>query len=946
MFARYLSFPPIVALVCFSAIGCYRSVDYSKVQCLDDSSCPTSLSHCSRGANEKFGRCIGGVGAGGSSLDAPTATGSGGKGGSLGAGGGGTSLPTDVRPSDAGGSTGDTTTLPDGDAATTQPDVPLEAGGGDPASCKSDSECATGFCVDGVCCDSVCDGQCQSCKEPGSVGKCKAIKGTPLSPRASCGGTAPCAGQCDGSNGKTCAFPDSTTICAAATCATGKVTTASVCNSIGACSTPTTSTCPNSQCAADGSAKCATACTATSCGAGAYCDTTGACLPTLAAGSSCSSGTLCASGYCVDGVCCDGKCDGQCESCKETGSVGKCSAVKGAPLATRTACGGTGACKGQCDGVNGKACTSPDSTVVCAAATCTAGKATTASVCNGSGACTTATTSPCASNLCATDGSGKCSGSCTAASCSAGTYCDSTGTCTKTLDNGASCSAGTQCTSGNCVDGVCCDGACTGQCQSCKETGSVGKCKAVSGAPISPRAACGGTGKCKAQCDGTNGTACAYPDDSTVCTAASCASGKVTTASVCNGSGSCTASTTNACDSNLCAADGVSCAGSCTATSCSAGTYCGSGGACTPTLGDGKVCSGDAQCTHGHCVSGTCCNSACGECHSCSTGACTALNPGTACGSGSGYVCDATGSCVACAAGGSCTSPNECQNYAYSCSTGTKQCVFSSNKGAVSCGPAQSCRSGIKYLQSTCSAGACPAQSTVSCANGCNSTGTDCLTCSGSSVACGGGCCDTTINNCVGTTCTAKPGAGQSCSSTVPCASNLTCSIGICCPSGYTNSSGLCCKLSWDFADNGLNGWTLSGGTADGTISASGQVLVLSGVSFDPDRGSSDLWLVGPPFCGGSSLMVTTLTAKIKFSSSNGHSFGGTGAGAILVQGDNFGNVGYLGGSPLSPQADGTVVLSASLPVRSPGPTYISIRFIPGDVWSGTITLDDITLYP
>lgn len=92
--------------------------------------------------------------------------------------------------------------------------------------------------------------------------------------------------------------------------------------------------------------------------------------------------------------------------------------------------------------------------------------------------------------------------------------------------------------------------------------------------------------------------------------------------------------------------------------------------------------------------------------------------------------------------------------------------------------------------------------------------------------------------------------------------------------------------------------------------------------------------------------MVTTLTAKIKFSSSNGHSFGGTGAGAILVQGDNFGNVGYLGGSPLSPQADGTVVLSASLPVRSPGPTYISIRFIPGDVWSGTITLDDITLYP
>lgn len=67
--------------------------------------------------------------------------------------------------------------------------------------------------------------------------------------------------------------------------------------------------------------------------------------------------------------------------------------------------------------------------------------------------------------------------------------------------------------------------------------------------------------------------------------------------------------------------------------------------------------------------------------------------------------------------------------------------------------------------------------------------------------------------------------------------------------------------------------------------------------------------------------------------------------GAIMVQGDNFANVGYLFGNTSASIPDGTVVLSTGLPIVSPGPTYISIRFIPGDVWSGTITLDDIRLY-
>lgn len=202
---------------------------------------------------------------------------------------GGASALIDARPNIAGGTTGG------GEDATA--DAPMGTGGTGgtttPSTCKSAAECSTGYCVDGICCESSCDGQCESCKEDGSVGKCKAIKGSPLSPRPLCGGTGACKGQCDGSEGKTCSFPDSTTVCAAATCANGKIMTASVCNSAGDCSTPTGSTCPNSQCAADGSAKCASSCTASSCGSGFYCDTTGACLQTLASGSSCSLGAQC-----------------------------------------------------------------------------------------------------------------------------------------------------------------------------------------------------------------------------------------------------------------------------------------------------------------------------------------------------------------------------------------------------------------------------------------------------------------------------------------------------------------------------------------------------------------------------------------------------------------------------------------------------------------------------
>lgn len=719
----------VAALASLGTVACYKSVDYTKLKCsADGTGCPTGYA-CSPIPGTDYGTCVPGVlPLDGSRGDLPTSAGPDGRrlDGATGGNETGTSVSYDARRDGAGGAGGS-------DVADARPevggDVPIGPTTGTP--CASAAECSGGYCVDGVCCDSACAGQCQSCKEVGSVGQCKAVMGTPVGGRPACGGTGVCQSQCDGIHGDACTYPDSTIVCAPASCTAGKVTTASVCDSAGACSTPAVSDCPGNQCAADGSAKCATACTASSCGAGAYCDTTGACLPTQPAGASCSAGAQCASGYCVDAVCCDGKCDGQCESCKETGSVGKCKAVTGAPLATRTACGGTGVCKGYCDGINGKACAFPDSTSICTPASCTDGKATTASVCNGSGACTTPATSQCPSNLCGADG--KCSGSCTTTSCPAGTYCDSTGTCAKTLELGASCSSGTQCASGFCVDGVCCNGKCDGQCQSCKATGSVGTCKTIQGAPVSPRAACGGTGKCTAQCDGTNAAACTYPDSSTVCTPASCTAGKVTTASVCNGSGNCTASTTNACPSNLCAADGVSCAESCTSTSCSAGSYCGAGGACTPTIDDGKPCSGDIQCTHGHCVSGICCATTCGTCRSCATGVCNLLPVATPCTIGTtAGVCDNTGTCNACSPGASCTTGIniECQTGAIDCTTGQPVCRATNKAPGTACGAGPSCVGGYSTAQSTCVSGSCVTPTAVRCTSGaCD--GTQCLSCSG-----------------------------------------------------------------------------------------------------------------------------------------------------------------------------------------------------------------------
>jgi hypothetical protein len=65
-------------------------------------------------------------------------------------------------------------------------------------------------------------------------------------------------------------------------------------------------------------------------------DPTDACV--LGLGARCTSSAQCTTGQCVDGVCCNAACAGQCEACDVEGSFGTCVPTLGAPHGARAAC--------------------------------------------------------------------------------------------------------------------------------------------------------------------------------------------------------------------------------------------------------------------------------------------------------------------------------------------------------------------------------------------------------------------------------------------------------------------------------------------------------------------------------------------------------------------------------------------------------------------------------
>jgi hypothetical protein len=201
----------------------------------------------------------------------------------------------------------------------------------------------------------------------------------------------------------------------------------------------------------------------------------------LSNGDPCSAGAACASGYCVDGLCCDRDC---------TGACGACSIAAGAAA--------DGTCTVFAAGSEG----SPP----CAALAC-----------NGQ--------SPaCAS--CQSD-----------ADCPAARYCATDQTCQSKRGQGEACDDGS-CSSGFCVDGVCCDAACDGLCQACtaklKGNGDDGHCGPIA-AGTDPEDECAddGIATCAGNglCDGAG--ACQQYPSRTGCAPEPCTRGDQCTSGHC-----------------------------------------------------------------------------------------------------------------------------------------------------------------------------------------------------------------------------------------------------------------------------------------------------------------------------------------------------------------------------------------------------------------------------
>jgi len=494
-------------------------------------------------------------------------------------------------------------------------------------ACTLAAQCTSGYCADGVCCDSWCLGNCQACtaakKGQGVDGTCGSIK-YDTDPDEECwGGSCDGTGLCKQYNGLSCS---STSQCLSGYCADG-FCCGNVCTSLcyacsatkkgqgydGVCGPIANALDPDNECNPG------------------ECNGSGACNQSQmlqANGTACASAAQCASGFCVDGLCCNTACNATCQACSATkkgsGTDGTCGNIKYDTDPDNECAAGGCSGNGTCQYYNGVACSA---TADCLSNYCVDGFCC-GNICTGTCyACSAAKKGNGYDGVCgpianAQDPDNECNPG----------ECNGSGACNQApvlLANGAACNGGAQCISGFCADGVCCDAACTGTCQACTATKKGG-----------------GT-------DGTCGNIKydADPDNE-------CASGS------CSGSGTCqyyngvACTMAAACLSNYCV-DGVCCGAGCTQTcyACSAAKkgsgydgvcgpiaiytnpdnecangYCNGSGTCNLLLSNGSLCSTNQQCGSGFCVGGICCNTACnGACEACnvvgSAGVCKSTCP-------------------------------------------------------------------------------------------------------------------------------------------------------------------------------------------------------------------------------------------------------------------------------------------------------------------------------
>jgi hypothetical protein len=292
------------------------------------------------------------------------------------------------------------------------------------APCTAVEQCSTGFCIDGFCCDTDCAGLCSACaaalKASGvDSGKCGPAK-QGMDPHDDCpdDGSVSCKrdGACNGTGA--CELFSAGTSCGSGSICEGNVAKELLCDGLGSCQVNQGTDCGPGKCS---TGSCSTNCaTSADCAEGAWCDGT-ACKKIFALGETCDKKDQCGPNFCVDTVCCNAPCDGQCEACDVEGGKGSCIAVSGAPHGNRSPCPSADAgdiCEhATCEGTDRKACSGfvVGKDYQCRKPSCADGILTLGSWCDGKGHCPTSDTRSCNPY--------KCQGDACGTSCSANEQC-------------------------------------------------------------------------------------------------------------------------------------------------------------------------------------------------------------------------------------------------------------------------------------------------------------------------------------------------------------------------------------------------------------------------------------------------------------------------------------------------------------------------------------------
>jgi hypothetical protein len=475
-------------------------------------------------------------------------------------------------------------------------------------------------------------------------------------------------------------------------------------------------------------------------------------------GQTCSTGTQCVSGSCVDGVCCGSASCATCMACSnaKTGAVsGTCAPILTGQVDTRCTkappCGLDGTCNGA------GACRNALSGTSCGTATCASGIAQPTATCNGGGTCTTPPTVACTPYLCGTTA------------------------CATTCTSNANCATGAQCSGGvcsPCPGGLCCS------------TGQV-NCSGVCVTTTSDVNNCGGCGiKCTAPTAGT--TSCAAGVCKPTCSAG---------ATLCGGA--CVALTANP----NCGACGVTCAAGSTCTS----SKC--------VKSNGQTCAAGTECATGSCVDGVCCASAsCATCMACSN-AKTGAASGTCAPILAGQADTRCTKAPPCGLDGTCNGAGACRNAVSGTNCGAATCASGIAQPASTCNGGGTCTTPttVACTPFVCGTTACATTCTINanCATGAQCSGGVCSLCPG------GLCCTTGQVNCSGV-CVTTSGDANNCGGcaikcTAPTGGTTSCAAGVCkpaCSAGATLCGTACVTTATDVNNCGGCGVTCAIGAS------------------------------------------------------------------------------------------------------------------------------------